>query len=219
MPWSELKGVRGKAGTGKVVGVDWNPWIEGIFIPNNSKSKMAVDLNGGVVDTPPMSGGAWGPIWARRRMERHLDPLAAKADQDVEGFWGAGTTTALLDRSRWVRDGIVGMHANVGVTIDLAAIRHGYGVSVKSLRGVLALLEQSYVSQPFQPQAQARFQIYVDGDLRYERANFCREDGDAMFGLELHDSDQLLTLIVTDGNDGPVFDRVILLDPIFETHR
>jgi hypothetical protein len=171
------------------------------------------------VISPPLVGGAWGPIWARRRIERHLDPLSAQADRDVEGFWGAGTTTALLDRSRWVRDGVMGMHANVGITLDLDAIRHGYGVSLKSLRGVLAHLEQSHVSQPFQPQALSTFQIYVDGELRYERNSFCRQDGDAMFGLDLRASDHLLSLVVTDGNDGPVYDRVILLDPLFEIGR
>lgn len=219
LPWSELKGVRGKAGTGKVVPVNWNPWVHGVFIPAPDNKQMAFDLADHSVISPPLVGGAWGPIWARRRIERHLDPLAAQADRDVEGFWGAGTTTALLDRSRWVRDGIVGMHANVGITLDLAAIRKGYGTSLTSLRGALAHLEQSYVSQPFQPQAQATFQVYVDGELRYERNNFCRQDGDALFGVELNDTDQLLSLIVTDGNDGPIYDRVILLDPILETRR
>lgn len=219
LPWSESKGVRGKSGTGKVVPVDWNPWVHGIFIPTPNSDHLTVDLAGHSVPSPPLVGGAWGPIWARRRIERHLDPLAAQADRDVEGFWGAGTTTALLDRSRWVRDGVVGMHANVGITLDLDAIRHGYGVSLKSLRGVLAHLEQSYVSQPFQPQALSTFQIYVDGELRYERNSFCRQDGDAMFGAELGDSDRLLSLVMTDGNDGPVYDRVILLDPLFEVGR
>jgi hypothetical protein len=216
LPWSESKGVRGKAGTGKVIPVEWNPWIHGIFIPAPNCERLTIDLGGNSVPSSSLVGGAWGPIWARRRIERRLDPLAAQADRDVEGFWGAGTTTALLDRSRWVRDGVVGMHANVGVTLDLDAIRRGYGVSLRSLRGVLAHLEQSYVSQPFQPQALSTFQIYVDGELRYERNSFCRQDGDAMFGTELLDSDKLLSFIVTDGNDGPVYDRVILLDPLFE---
>jgi hypothetical protein len=219
LPWSESKGVHGKSGTDKVVPVDWNPWVHGIFIPAPNHDRLTIDLAGHSVPSPPLVGGAWGPIWARRRIERHLDPLLSQTDRDVEGFWGAGTTTALLDRSRWVRDGVVGMHANVGVTLDLEAIRHGYGVSLKSLRGMVAHLEQSYVSQPFQPQALSTFQIFVDGELRYERNSFCRQDGDAMFGTELNDHDQLLSLIVTDGNDGPVYDRVILLDPLFEISR
>jgi hypothetical protein len=217
LPWSESKGVRGKVGKGEVVPVDWNPWVHGIFVPDSRSSKLAVDLDGGHVDMPPISGGAWGPVWARRRINHHLDPLAANVDRDVEGFWGAGTTTALLDRSRWVRDGIVGLHANVGITIDLEAIRREYSSSIKSFRGVLAHLEKSHVSQPFHPQAEVTFQIYVDEELRYERKDFCRQDGDAMFGVELHDSDHLLSLIVTDSNDGPIYDRVILLDPILET--
>jgi hypothetical protein len=219
LPWSESKGVHGKSGTGKMVPVEWNPWVHGIFIPTPKSDRLTIDLAGHSVPSPALMGGAWGPVWARRRIERHLDPLASQADRDVEGFWGAGTTTALLDRSRWVRDGVVGLHANVGITLDLDAIRRGYGVSLKSLRGVVAHLEQSYVSQPFQPQALSTFQIYVDGEMRYERSSFCRQDGDAMFGTELGDSDRLLSVVVTDGNDGPVYDRVILLDPLFEIAR
>lgn len=217
LPWSETKGVRGRVGHGKVVPVNWNPWVHGIFVPTNRGGELVVDLNGGTVDAPAISGGAWGSVWARRHIDRQLDPLASKVDKDAEGFWGAGTTTALFDRSRWVRDGIVGMHANVGITIDLEAIRKEHESSLQSFRGVLAHLEKSHVSQPFHPQAQTTFQVYVDGELRYERKDFCRLDGDAMFGAELHDDDRFLSLIVLDSNDGPIYDRVILMDPVFVT--
>lgn len=216
LPWSESKGVRGKQATGEVVAVDWNPWVQAIFLPNHEQHQVTIDLQGDRVDVPPFSGGAWGPVWARRRIDRRLDPLYAQLDRDVEGFWGAGTTTALLDRSRWTRDGIVGMHANVGLTIDLAAIRAAWATSLSSLRGVLAHLKQSHDSQPFHPDAKVTFQVFVDKVLRYERRDFCRRDGDAVFGVELHDSDQLLTLVVTDANDGPIYDRLVLIDPIFE---
>lgn len=216
LPWSESKGVRGKVGTGTVVPVKWNPWVHGIFVPNQQSQKLVFDLSGNTVDLPAITGGGWGPVWARRKMNRQLDPLASELDRDLEGFWGAGTTTALLDRSRWVRDGVVGLHANVGITIDLQAIRQSHGSAVKTFRGVLAHLEQSHVSQPFQPEAKATFQVFVDGKLRYNRTDFCRQDGDTMFGVELNEGDQLMSLIATDGADGPVYDRVILLDPILE---
>ena len=215
-PWSESKGVTGKVGKGRVVSVDWNPWVHGIFIPDHRGEFLSVDLEGGQVKTPDCTGDAWGPVWARRRIDEQLDPLVGKVDRDVEGFWGAGTTTALLDRTRWVRDGIVGLHANVGLTIDLEAIRQGWSASTKTLRGALAHLERSHVSQPFHPDAKATFQIYVDGELRYERHKFCRRDGDAIFGVEILDADRFLTLLVTDGGDGPVYDRVILIDTLFE---
>lgn len=216
LPWSESKGVRDKASNGKVVLVEWNPWVQSIFVPDPQSNQLVIDLGGQLIESPTFTGGAWGPIWARRKIGRQLDPLVDRLDRDVEGFWGAGTTTALLDRSRWVRDGIVGMHANVGVTIDLQAIRKGYSSSIQSFRGVLAHLEHSRDSLPFHPQARSTFQIHIDGELRYERQGFCRQDGDAMFGVELLDGDRLLTLLVTDSNDGPIYDRVILLDPVFE---
>lgn len=218
-PWSESKGVTGKVGKGRVVAVDWNPWVHGIFIPDHRGEYLSIDLEGGQVKTPDCTGDAWGPVWARRRIDQKLDPLADRVDRDVEGFWGAGTTTALLDRTRWVRDGIVGLHANVGLTIDLEAIRRGWSASTKTLRGVLAHLERSHVSQPFHPDAKATFQIYVDGELRYERDKFCRRDGDAIFGVDILDADRFLTLLVTDGGDGPIYDRVILIDTLFELNR
>ena len=219
LPWAESKGVSDKACTGVVVPVPWNPWVHGVFLPRCDADALAVDLEGGHVAAPPMSGGAWGPIWARRKLQRSIDPLCNVLDSDAEGFWGAGTTTALFDRSRWVRDGVVGMHANVGITIDLHAIRQQYQRPLKTLRGVVAHLEKSHVSQPFHPQARTSFEIFVDGELRYQREGFCRLDGDAMFGADLLPQDRFLTLVVTDGGDGPIYDRVILLDPIIELGR
>jgi hypothetical protein len=60
------------------------------------------------------------------------------------------------------------------------------------------------------------FHVYVDGQERYRRLAFSREDGDAQFGASIEDDDRFLTLIVTDAGDGNLFDRVILIDPVLE---
>ncbi len=214
LPWSERKGVRVAPATGLVSAVAGNPWVHSVFVPAPGTGGIPVDLEGNEIDAPAFSGGSWGPIWARRPFDSQSDPLMSSVEANTEGFWGAGTKRALLDRSRWVRDGIVGLHANVGITIDLDAIRQRYGVSPKAFRGVLAHLEKSHVSLPFHPQAKSSFQVFVDGEPRYERLEFCRENGDVVFGAELKEGDRRLTLFATDGGDGPIYDRLVLLDPV-----
>jgi hypothetical protein len=214
LPWSESKGVRAAPATGLVSAVSGNPWVHSVFVPAPGGDGIPVDLEGHEVDAPAFSGGSWGPIWARRPFDSQADPLMSSVEANTEGFWGAGTKRALLDRSRWVRDGIVGLHANVGITIDLDAIRGHFGVAPKAFRGVLAHLEKSHVSLPFHPQAKTSFQVFVDGELRYERLGFCRDNGDVVFGAELKEGDHRLTLFATDGGDGPIYDRLVLLDPV-----
>lgn len=214
LPWSENKGVRAASATGLVSAVSGNPWVHSVFVPAPGGDGIPVDLEGHEVDAPAFSGGSWGPIWARRPFDSQADPLMSSVEANTEGFWGAGTKRALLDRSRWVRDGIVGLHANIGITIDLDAIRGHFGVAPKAFRGVLAHLEKSHVSLPFHPQAKTSFQVFVDGELRYERLGFCRDNGDVVFGAELKEGDHRLTLFATDGGDGPIYDRLVLLDPV-----
>lgn len=214
LPWSENKGVRAAPATGLVSAVSGNPWVHSVFVPAPGRVAIPVDLEGLEIGAPAFSGGSWGPIWARRPFDSQADPLMSSVEANTEGFWGAGTKRALLDRSRWVRDGIVGLHANVGITIDLDAIRDHFGVAPKAFRGVLAHLEKSHVSLPFHPQAKTSFQVFVDGEPRYERLGFCRDNGDVVFGAELKEGDRRLTLFATDGGDGPIYDRLVLLDPV-----
>ena len=215
-PWKQPKGVELRSGQGQFVHVDWNPLVDGIFVPPAENVRCQADSHGNTILLPSCSGVTWGPVWARRRINIDLDPFAHSLDRDDEGFWGAGTITAMLDRLRWARDGLVGLHANIGVTIDLEAVRRTRSAAVRRLRGVVTLLEPSHVSQPFQPKARADFRVYVGGQERYRRLAFSREDGDAQFGATIEDSDRYLTLIVTDSGDGHTFDRVILIDPVLE---
>ncbi len=215
-PWKQPKGVELRSGEGRYVHVDWNPLVDGVFVPRTEKGWCHADSQGNAIKLPGCTGATWGPVWARRRTNGDLDAMSHPLDLDDEGFWGAGTITAMLDRLRWARDGLVGLHSNVGVTIDLDAVRDARSAAVSRLRGVVTLLERSHVSQPFQPKSLADFRVYVDGQQRYQRLAFSREEGDAQFGATIEDSDRYLTLIVTDSGDGHTFDRVILIDPVLE---
>jgi hypothetical protein len=121
-----------------------------------------------------------------------------------------------MERLRWSRDGLVGIHPNVGITIDLDEIKSQRGRSVRRMRGIIAHLEKSHESSPLYPGVRADFRVYVDGEIRYERIGFRRSDGDSQFGVDFDDDDRFLTLVTTDNDASNAFDHVILIDPILE---
>ena len=102
-PWHQPKGVEVRPGDGRFVSVNWNPMINGIFIPHSIAAPCQADSLNSKLSLPSCSGATWGPVSARRRIGADLDPFSKQLDQDDEGFWGAGTVTAMLDRLRWAR--------------------------------------------------------------------------------------------------------------------
>jgi len=213
-PWSQPEGVERLRDAEHYAHVLWNPMVDGVFVPSETEALTRINSAGHQVDTSSSSGFAWGPIWARRRM--NSDHSGMVTNHDVSNFWGEGTSTALFERLFWARDSLVGLHANVGVTIDLDVIRQTHHRSLEKLRGIVTYLEPSHDSQPFQPNSRADFFVYVDGQERFSRVGFSRRDGDAQFGARITDRDRFLTLMVLDGGDGSLFDRVILIDSALE---
>jgi hypothetical protein len=215
-PWQEPKGVEPRVSRGEFVSVEWNPLLDGVFVPAAEAGPIQIDSSGHTTTLGPTCGATWGPIWARRRLDDSLDPLAGVRNQEEQGFWGVGTLAALMERLRWSRDGLVGIHPNVGVTIDLDEIKAQRGRSVRRMRGIIAHLEKSHESSPLYPGVRADFRVYVDGEIRYERIGFRRSDGDSQFGVDFDDDDRFLTLVTTDNDASNAFDHVILIDPILE---
>ncbi len=215
-PWQQSKGVEPRVSHGQLVSVDWNPLLDGVFVPPAEAGPIQIDSSGRSITLGPTCGATWGSIWARRRLDHSFDPLAGVRDENEQGFWGVGTIAALMERLQWSRDGLVGIHPNVGVTVDLDEVRLQRGRSVRRMRGVIAHLEKSHESSPLYPGVRADFRIYVDGTLRFERLGFRRSDGDSQFGVNFEDGDRFLTLVTTDSDASNAFDHVILIDPILE---
>jgi hypothetical protein len=215
-PWKEPQGVERRIGHGQFVSAPWNPLVDGVFVPGAAGGPVQIDSSGHVAALASTTGATWGPIWARRRLDDALDPLASVREEDVQGFWGVGTIAAMRERLRWSRDGLVGLHSNVGIALDLQAIERQYGAPVRSLRGIVTHLERFHESSPLYPHVRADFCVFVDGELRYERKGFRRSDGDAQFGVSFEKDDRFLTIISTDSDGSNTFDHVILIDPILE---
>jgi hypothetical protein len=172
---------------------------------------VQIDSLGRQVDLPRGMGRTWGPIWARSKAS-----VLEMADDPSGDFWGDRTLKHVIEQLKQTRDGLVGIHSNVGITLDLRSIQLLHRRVPTEFRASVANIENSRDFDPkdtAQRRLSANFHVFVDGKMRYERMQFGREDGAAEFAVALHPDDRFLTIISTDDGD-LVFDHVVLIDPI-----
>ena len=186
--------------------------IDGVFVPSSDGRGVVINSAGDVVNLPPSDGDTWGPIWARRDTVGF--PLAA----DMDDFWGTDTLPGIRQRLSNAAYGIVGIHPNVGITFDLRSLRMLEGLPAAAFQAVLANLDNAedhdFVRQKSKRRS-ADFRIYVDRELRFERLDFARSDGDAEVDIPLFEEDRFLTLIATDAGNHKRFDHLVLIDSVF----
>jgi hypothetical protein len=194
----------------------WHPTIDSVFIPSRTGRDVQIDSIGHKVDLPANTGRTWGPIWARNN-----DSLVAS---DASDFWGDsvlanrenGALKELIGRLKQSNSGLVGIHANVGMTFDLQSVRLLHRRLPLEFTGTVANIENSREMPPVKqidPRL-ASFHVYVDGELRYQRLNFGLDDGNEAFSAALTPTDRFLTIISTDGGGSDYFDHVVLIDPV-----
>ena len=214
-PWlanGENEALRGDT---QFTATTWNRMVDGVFIPRSNAREMQIDSDGHVVHLPPNSGTSWGPIWARRLSDIDSDKdlvAASKHDQ-----WGSGTLEIVRDRLLASREGVLGLHANVGITFDLDALREARGVELIEFRSVLLNLGHSLPIPRENKRSLADLRIFVDGKLKYSRLEFSADDGEANVVIPLGPRDTFITFVATDSDGDPSLDHVVLVDPILKT--
>jgi hypothetical protein len=193
----------------------WHPFVDGVFIPSETGANTRIDSSGNFVDLPASTGRTWGPIWSRRRMQGV--PQTASHD-----YWGTGTLERVIGRLSECETGLVGIHANVGVTFDLEAVRQHFGLSVDSFHTLISNLDNSMQRLP-EWAASKRFtadvRIFVDGELRESWLDFGKDDGELEVRSRLSAGDRYLTVVCTDAHHGEAsgidaYDHVVLIDPV-----
>lgn len=196
--------------------IPWHSMIDGVFIPSQEGRPSQLDSQGHQANLPVTINRSWGPIWARSR-----EGVSEKVSDLNDDFWGDKTLTGIVERLQQTRKGLVGMHANVGIAFDLRAIQLVHRRLPSEFRGTVANLENSHEFPPEQNanrQLTASVYIYVDGNLRYERTEFSRNDGEPQFTVPLAPEDRFLTIVSTDDGD-ITFDHVVLVDPVIALEK
>lgn len=214
-PWLDPQRKKAQRGDTQFAQTDWNPMVDGVFIPRSNAREMQIDSDGHMVYLPPNNGSTWGPIWARRRIDLASEKtFLSTSEQDQ---WGAGALSKVLERLQKTRDGLMGLHANVGITFDLDAVRESRSRELQYFKADVANLDGSQRDDVATVAGSvADLRIFVDGKLRYSRLQFGREDGEAPIHVALSNEDRFLTIVTTDAGSDPVFDHVVLIDPLLE---
>ena len=110
----------------------------------------------------------------------------------------------------------MGLHANVGITFDLNAVRKSRLREPGYFKAVVANLDSTLSEDSSAVESIADMRIFVDGKLRYSRLQFSRSDGDAEIHVVLSKEDRFLTIVTSGNASDPAFAHVVLIDPVLE---
>ncbi|MDP6448110.1 MAG: NPCBM/NEW2 domain-containing protein, partial [Pirellulaceae bacterium] len=173
----------------RLVAVPDNPFVDGVFTP---KSKLCVVSSTGlqIDDLTPTGGQTWDYF--------KFGPSSGFTVNTIDG----------VDYNTEPQT-MVAMHANKGITFDLAALRASHEFADSRCKALLG-------NGGAKDQSQLNFAAYVDGkrvvDIRDLRA---QQEG-AAIDIALPEAARFLTLVVTEGKQGVSHDQAILGDPRIE---
>jgi hypothetical protein len=193
----------------------WHPLIDGVFVPFPTGQKIQIDSRGDVLDLPSTTGTTHGSIWARRK--ESISESDRGPDND---FWGTRTLKGIVRKLKQTQIGLIGMHSNVGITLDLRALQMAHRRAPLEFHAAVANIENSDDWAPIErpvPEVATRIadcRVLVDGKLQASRLGFRREDGDLELVVPLALGSRFLTILVTDGDGEMRFDHVVLIDPV-----
>ncbi len=161
-------------------------FVQWIFLPNG-KSPVQLASQVTVSNLPPTSGHAWDAI--------RNGPLNAQVSTKLEGVDFATTGHSIL-----------GLHANAGITFDLAEIRKASGFAKLRFTAVLGFGAAANTAA-----SRADFSVFAGKELVFQKLKL-RKDESARVDVLVSATAETLTLVATDGGDGIGSDLLFLGD-------
>lgn len=161
------------------------PFVDGVFIPEGQNGKAVIPVSSSgitITGLPTTSGKAWDAIRNGPVASQH-SPVAGGIDFTKDG------------RS------LLGLHANAGITFDLAAIREATGEKGMRLTAQLAYFGQEGANT-------ADVWVFLDGKEGLIRRGLTRKDGLVSVDLPIAEGVRFLTLVATDGGNGYGHDQI-----------
>ncbi len=162
------------------------PSVLWVFVPSGPKLPIAFKQE--VTGIPATSGHFWDTIANR--------PINAQRSTTL-----GGTDFATKGHS------MLAMHANSGITFDLAKLREQSGLKAMRLTGLVGFGADKAAAA-----SKADFTVFVDAELKFQKLKL-RKDETAALDLEVPAKAKTLTLIATDGGDGISSDLLFIGDP------
>jgi hypothetical protein len=162
-----------------------NPYVDGIFVPNNENAELIVSTRGDIFKGVPKTSGL------------HSIDLVVNPEP---GLFAGGSRSGTIEFDGQVYGAggkpCINMHANIGLTFDLDAIRKHYqcGINRFTSRIGIADLNEDYACN-------ADFYVLLDGRICYSLRQYKQKGALNDVSVEINDTDRFLTLVTTDGGD------------------
>ncbi|MBN1394605.1 MAG: hypothetical protein JW959_06250, partial [Pirellulales bacterium] len=188
--------------------IEWHPLIDGIFVPKRNSKHIQLDSAGHTFDGFNFgTGGTAGSIWARAA---EVSPINMKRNR-----WTWAYTMAPADKFMPGGGGLLCLHANTGITFDLAAMRKMHdGVRPSRFRATAGMAAPG--PKLADPYGKADLWIFVDGRLVQSGKGVQIKDDAIDFDVKIGPDDRFLTIVSTDARNGCNFDWVVFGEPILE---
>jgi hypothetical protein len=162
------------------------PGVKWVFVPDG-KGVVTLDYQVEVKGIPATSGHFWDTI-ANRPLNAQRNTKLGDTDYSTKGHT------------------MLAMHANSGITFDLATLRGQSGLAAMRLSGLVGFGASKEVAA-----SHADFTVFVDAELKFQKLKL-RKDETAALDLALPASAKTLTLVATDGGDGIASDLLFIGD-------
>jgi hypothetical protein len=194
---------RGLKGDHQYHRVPSSPLVDGVFVPDGSLGAVQIDSLGHTFDGfDKTDNSTCGHIWAGGPV------VFSDATDDAIRTELGGVDYGATGH------GVLAMHANKGITFDLAAIRRatpdGKLVRFRAITGNTEVDSQNGRN------VYADVCVLVDGQIRFRRRQINSYQGAMPVVIPLGEGDRFLTLTATDGGNGSACDCIIFGDPVLD---
>lgn len=160
-------------------------FIDGVFVAQGEEGQARIPISSSgltITGLPTTSGMAWDMI--------RNGPVASQHSPELDGVDFTKPEHSLL-----------GLHANAGITFDLATMRQAANLGDLRLKAKLGYFGAAGAYR-------ADVRIYLDGRLVLEHLHLNRAQGLQAIDLEIPESIRFLTLVATDGGNGYSHDQI-----------
>jgi len=198
-----VSSIRANSANPKIKGTGGAPartlrFVDYFFVPDPDSGPVSVSSEGHQFADCPRTNGYAYLYLTNGGFLRHLPGIVG--EQILGGrLYGART------------EPVISMHANIGVTFDLQAIRNSLpGARIERFTALCGISKTAGIAKQRESggsvQHRADFWVLVDGQARFSHQRVQIQSGAAPVDIELKDNDRFLSLVVTDGGDNDGFD-------------
>ncbi|MBN2183484.1 MAG: NPCBM/NEW2 domain-containing protein [Sedimentisphaerales bacterium] len=162
-----------------------NLFIDGLFIPDGNRRQVISSQGHEFADCPQTNGECYTNLGVNPKQRVWATDMRTGIVKFNGQDYGVQSHPCIV------------MHANLGITFDLYAIR-SMCPDIKMIRFVSKIGIADFEENAG---CNADFWVLVDGDVRFSRRNITQKNILSDVSVELGSSDRFLTLVTTDGGD------------------